>query len=142
MSRFYDAIEAGVPADREDAVYYAFESFEVPWGDLGSYDMHSTRSAIRAQFVLSWTEAFALQKNQEPVVAAIVDDYMARYETMVSGLRARIASGQATQRDLRRAEIALTEEMQKRVAAELDLDEKQAERVKNWGTIYRFEVRR
>jgi hypothetical protein len=140
VNLLYGAIGEAVPDDRADEVYASFDEFELSWGDTGASNHRGTRPEIRTKLVEDWASQFELRPEQKPALGPIVDEFMTRYEA----LEARAPTGPGTTyeagRESRRAAIALQEEMQRRIGAELDLSAEQAERLKQWSRTYGFEV--
>jgi hypothetical protein len=140
VNLLYDAIFETVPDERTGEVCCAFENFELAWGDISNYSFAGSRAEIRANLLDNWSSEFDLRPEQKTALAPIVDEYMRRYEALESQTPTGSTRGYEADRELRRTAIALQEEMQRRVAAELDLSPEQAGRLQQWSSSYGIQV--
>lgn len=142
VDRLYDVLCDSLPDDTYDEITETFENFELSWSDVNSSSFWGTRAEIRVELMRDWSSQLKLRREQETAMGPIIEEYMVRFAAIRS--QAPTVSGQSYVAGIetRRAEIALQEEMQKRIAAELDLDAPQAERLRLWATTYQLEENR
>ena len=140
VNLLYDAIMETIPDERADEVYSSFEYFELSRGDISFSAMWGSRPEVRTKLMNEWATQFELRAEQKAAMGPIVDEFMTRFEALQS--RAPTGPGTSYEAGLesRRAEIALQEDMQRRIAAELELTADQAERLNRWSTTYQFEI--
>ncbi len=139
LDRFYDVLCDVLPDDAYDEITETFENFELSWSDVNGSSFWGTRAEIRVELMRDWSSQLKLRREQEAALGPIVEEYMVRFAAIRS--QAPTVSGQSYVHGIetRRAEIALQEEMQKRIAAEMELDAAQAERLRLWSTTYQLE---
>jgi len=103
----------------------------------------STREAVAAGFLDSWSSSLKLNDTQKISVSPVVDEYIREYEALQADFAAKEASGQKpSELDRAVAEVDLMLRTQKRIAGTLRLSEEQTGLLRAWDDVYEFTLKK